>query len=250
MTSLWRHNSALNAGQLNVKFGADQACNIISWPNPADSRITSLGLSSRKAGLWVGRNIGEPQDDILRSMLACAADSVLVIVDLQERLAAAMVPAARADVIRNTRILMEAATRLGIPALVTEQYPKGLGPTVAQLFEKLPEATPRLEKTCFSCAGTESFSTALETTGRKQVILAGMEAHVCVLQSALELRAVRQCVFVVEDACCSRNQRHHANAMHRLRAAGVVVTNTESVVFEWLRDARHEHFKAMSALLR
>jgi len=183
-------------------------------------------------------------------MLARSADSVLVIIDLQERLAAAMVPAARTGVIRNTRILLEAATRLGIPILVTEQYPKGLGPTAAPIVEMLPGATPRLEKTCFSCAGTESSSTALETTGRMQVILAGMEAHVCVLQSALELRAVRQGVFVIEDACCSRNQKHHANAMHRLRAAGVVVTNTESVIFEWLRDARHEHFKAISALLR
>jgi nicotinamidase-related amidase len=183
-------------------------------------------------------------------MLARSADSVLVIVDLQERLAAAMVPVARTGVIRNARILLQAATRLGIPVLVTEQYPKGLGPTAAQIIEMLPEGTPRLEKTGFSCAGTEPFSTALEASGRTQVILAGMEAHVCVLQSALELRSVRQAVFVVEDACCSRNQEHHANAMHRLRAAGVIVTNTESVVFEWLRDARHEHFKAISARLR
>jgi nicotinamidase-related amidase len=183
-------------------------------------------------------------------MLAHAADSVLVIIDLQERLAAAMVPALQMGVIRNVRIMLEAATRLGIPVLVTEQYPKGLGPTVAQVAEMLPGGTPRLEKTCFSCVGAERFVTALEASGRTHVILAGMEAHVCVLQSALELRAVRQGVFVVEDACCSRNQEHHANAMHRLRAAGVVVTNTESVIFEWLRDARHEHFKAISAILR
>ncbi len=183
-------------------------------------------------------------------MLARATDSVLVIVDLQERLAAAMVPAVRAGVIRNARILLEAATRLGIPVLVTEQYPKGLGPTTAQVGEMLPAGTPRFEKTSFSCASTEPFSKALEDSGRTQVILAGMEAHVCVLQSALELRAVRQGVFVIEDACCSRNREHHANAMCRLRTAGVLVTNTESVVFEWLRDARHEHFKAISALLR
>ncbi|HVP48778.1 MAG TPA: hydrolase [Bryobacteraceae bacterium] len=183
-------------------------------------------------------------------MLACAADSVLVIIDLQERLSAAMNPAVRTSVIRNVRILLGAAKFLGIPTFVTEQYPKGLGPTAAQVAEMLPGNTPRFEKTCFSCAGAASFSTALKESGRTQVILAGMEAHVCVLQSALELLAVRQGVFVVEDACCSRNQEHHANAMHRLRAAGVWVTNTESVVFEWLRDARHEHFKAISALLR
>lgn len=187
---------------------------------------------------------------LLTSMLARAADSVLVIIDLQERLAAAMNPAVRASVIRNVRILLGAATRLGVPTLVTEQYSKGLGPTAAPVVEMLPEGTPRLEKTCFSCVGAAAFSTALEQSGRTQVILAGMEAHVCVLQSALELQAARHDVFVVEDACCSRNQEHHANAMHRLRAAGVVATNTESVVFEWLRDARHEHFKEVSALLR
>jgi nicotinamidase-related amidase len=183
-------------------------------------------------------------------MLARATDSVLVIIDLQERLAAAMSPAVRTSVIRNVRILLEAARLLGVPALVTEQYPKGLGPTAAQVAEMLPGGTPRFEKTCFSCAGAASFSAALKESGRTQVILAGMEAHVCVLQSAMELLAVNHGVFVVEDACCSRNQEHHTNAMHRLRAAGAWVTNTESVVFEWLRDARHEHFKAISALLR
>ena len=183
-------------------------------------------------------------------MLARAADSVLVIVDMQERLAAAMIPAVRAGVMRTARVLLQAAGRLGIPVVVTEQYPKGLGPTATQILEMLPGGTPRLEKTCFSCAGTESFSKALQASGRTQVILAGMEAHVCVLQSALELRAVRQDVFVVEDACCSRNPDHHVNAAHRLRASGVIVTNTESVIFEWLRDARHDHFKDISALLR
>jgi nicotinamidase-related amidase len=187
---------------------------------------------------------------MIESMLARAGDSTLVLIDVQERLAAAMAPAARAGVIRNARILLEAAARLGVPVLATEQYPKGLGPTAAELVEMLPAGTPRVEKTCFSSAGAEPFSAALEAIGRPQAILFGMESHVCVLQSALELRAVRPEVFVVEDACCSRNEQNHANAMRRLRAAGVVVTNTESVVFEWLRDARHEQFKAISALLR
>jgi nicotinamidase-related amidase len=176
-------------------------------------------------------------------LLARAADSTLVIIDIQERLAAAMRPDALAGVVRSARILMEAASRLGIPLILTEQYPKGLGTTVAGVLEELPAGAQRLEKTCFSAA-------ALETAGRPQVILVGMEAHVCVLQSALELRAAGRQVFVVEDGCCSRDPRNHANAMQRMRAAGVVVANTESVAFEWLKDARHEHFKAISALLR
>lgn len=184
------------------------------------------------------------------SMLACAGGSVLVMIDIQERLAAAMVPAARTGVYRNARILLEAAARLGVPVLATEQYPQGLGRMPDELVEALPAGTPRLEKTCFSCHGAQQFMSALEAAGRPQVILAGMEAHVCVLQSALELRAAGRQVFAVEDACCSRNQQNHANAMHRMRAAGVTVTNTESVLFEWLRDARHEHFKAISALLK
>jgi nicotinamidase-related amidase len=187
---------------------------------------------------------------MIDSMLARSADSVLVVIDIQERLSAVMLPAARARMIRNTRILLEAAARLGVPALVTEQYPKGLGPTEAEVAGMLPPGTPRLEKTCFSSASSEPFTAALAAGGRSQVVIAGMESHVCVLQSALELRAGREEVFVVEDACCSRSQENHANAMRRLRAAGVVVTNTESVLFEWLRDARHEHFKAISALLR
>jgi nicotinamidase-related amidase len=184
------------------------------------------------------------------SMLVRASDSILVAVDLQASLAGAMDPAALSQVVRNTQILLQAAGRLGVPAVVTEQYPRGLGPTLGELTRILPADTLRLEKTCFSCAGSEAFSAALESAARPQTVLVGMEAHVCVLQTALDLLASGREVFVVEDACCSRNQSHHTNAMHRLRASGVVVTNSESVLFEWLRDARNEHFKAISALIR
>lgn len=182
-------------------------------------------------------------------MLAEASDSVLVIVDLQERLAKAMDPVSFQAVFLNTGILLQAARALGVPVLATEQYPKGLGRTVAALNPLLPAAPP-FEKTCFSCAADESFLGALRTAGRTQVVIAGMEAHVCVLQSALQLRTSGREVFVIEDACCSRKAANHANAMHRLRSAGVVVTNTESVVFEWLRDAGHPQFKAISALMK
>jgi len=176
-------------------------------------------------------------------LLVSAGDSVLIVVDLQERLSAAMPAAERDLAIANTRLLLTAASRLGVPVLLTEQYPKGLGPTVGPVAEALPAGATRREKTCFSGA-------ALDQSGRSQAILAGMESHVCILQSALELIETGRQVFVVEDACCSRAAPNHANAMERMRAGGVVVTNTESVLFEWLRDARHEHFKAISALLR
>jgi nicotinamidase-related amidase len=183
-------------------------------------------------------------------MLADAAGSLLAVIDMQERLAAAMDPSILRGVVKNTGILLQSAGRLGIPVVISEQYPKGLGPTAAEVLNMLPPANVRIEKTRFSCACEEGLVQAVQSAGRRQVIVAGMEAHVCVLQSALELRASGHEVFVVADACCSRSAENHANAMHRLRAAGVVVTNTESTVFEWLRDARHEHFKALSALLR
>lgn len=182
-------------------------------------------------------------------MLAEAADSVLVIVDLQDRLAAAMDSVVFQALSMNAGILIKAARALGVPVLSTEQYPKGLGRTVPALSALLPAAPP-FEKTCFSCAADESFLGALRAAGKTQVVIAGIETHVCVLQSALQLRSTGCEVFVVEDACCSRNAANHVNAMHRLRAAGVIVTNTESVVFEWLRDARNAEFKAISALMR
>lgn len=91
---------------------------------------------------------------------------------------------------------------------------------------------------------------ALNTSGRTQVILAGMETHVCILQTALELKRADREVFVIEDAVCSRTEEHHQNALARLRHSDVVVTNTESVLFEWLRDASHAEFKNISRLIR
>jgi nicotinamidase-related amidase len=173
--------------------------------------------------------------------LARAGASALVVIDLQERLAAAM--PMREPVVRATGILLEAAARLDIPVLVSEQYPKGLGATVMELACKLPEGTPRIEKTCFSACA------ALPLT-RPQVVLTGMEAHVCVLQTALELLAAGREVFVVSDAVCSRTEANYSNALARMQAAGIIVTNTESVIFEWLRDAAHEHFRALSKLIR
>lgn len=183
-------------------------------------------------------------------MLADASNSLLVLIDVQERLAAAMDPAGMQSLTKNAAILLQSAACLGVPILATEQYRKGLGPTIAPLASLLPETVQPLEKTTFSCACDRSFADRLQSLGLRQAILAGMESHVCVLQSALELRQSDYEVFVVADACCSRNPRNHANAMDRLRAAGVVVTNTESVVFEWLRNAGHASFKALSALLR
>lgn len=176
-----------------------------------------------------------------RAPLAHAAESALVVIDVQERLAAVM--AARDTVVRKAGILVEAAVRLGVPVVVTEQYPKGLGHTVEELAAKLPESAVRIEKTSFSAC------TGLPLTAA-QVVIVGMEAHVCVLQTAVELAAAGREVFVVGDAVCSRADENHANALARMQTAGIVITNTESVLFEWLRDASHEHFRELSKLVR
>jgi nicotinamidase-related amidase len=176
-----------------------------------------------------------------QAKLLRAADSELVVVDIQERLAAVM--PTRDAVVRAVGILLEAAARLNIPVRVSEQYPKGLGRTVAEVATQAPQDATKAEKTAFSACG------ALPVE-RRQVVLTGMETHVCVLQTALELAVEGREVFVVADAVCSRTEANYNNALARMQAAGVVVTNTESVLFEWLRDAAHPEFRTISKLIR
>lgn len=182
--------------------------------------------------------------------LLCQADqSVLLVIDIQQRLAGAMPDKVLQSVIRHTGLLLKAAGLLDIPVVSTEQYPKGLGDTLDDIQQHINNDT-RIEKTCFSCCGATGFEPALSKICRKQVILIGMESHVCVLQTAMELKAQAYDVFVVNDATCCRDKQNHKNALQRMRQAGIVISNTESVLFEWLRDAKHPHFKTISQLLR
>lgn len=183
-------------------------------------------------------------------LLLSADQSVLILVDVQVRLAAAMPDADRARVLRQGTALLRGADLLQVPVIVSEQYPKGLGPTEPALAAAFPATAAIVEKTCFACSGEERFREAFAVLGRRQVVIAGMEAHVCVLQTALALHADGHDVFVVEDAVSSRDPANRHNAMNRLRQAGVTVVNTESVLFEWLRDATHTQFKAVSALIK
>lgn len=183
-------------------------------------------------------------------MLCRAERCVLAVVDMQTRLAQAMVPEEFEEVLRNTRSLLISALRLSIPVLVTQQYPKGLGNLHPDLNGVLPAAARIIDKTQFSCCGAPGYREALSATGRRQVVVVGMEAHVCVLQTAAALRDEGYEVFVVEDAVCSRSRTKRDNALARLRHAGIAVSNVESVLFEWLRDAGHEHFKELSKLIR
>jgi hypothetical protein len=153
-----------------------------------------------------------------------------------------------ADVVKNCTILLQSATLLEIPTIFTEQYPKGLGPTVPELALYMDGKKP-VEKIAFSCCGEPAFNRQL-LGDHQQVILAGMEAHICLLQTALDLLAQGKTVFVLEDAVISRNPENKRNALNRMRDAGVIISNTESLVFEWLGLAEGDAFKKISQLIR
>ena len=173
--------------------------------------------------------------------------SQVVFIDIQEKLVDVMIKNEIKKVIDASTILIEAAKILEVPCLYTEQYPKGLGPTVKKIKSLLPH--PPIEKKAFSCLDEPSFKSHL-VKSRPQIILCGLETHICILQTALALKALGKKVFVVEDATLSRSNLNHQNAIHRLRSEGVVITNTESVVFEWLSVAEGDHFKAIVKLIK
>ncbi|MGB4599106.1 MAG: hydrolase [Trichlorobacter sp.] len=178
-----------------------------------------------------------------------AEQSVLVVIDVQERLCKAMDEQVLRQLTDNTNVLLEAAAELQIPVAVTEQYLKGLGPTVPALAEKLG-TSPRHEKMAFSCCGCTDFVEQLRASGRRQIVITGMETHVCVLQTVLELLDAGYLVQVVRDAVMSRSRRNWDTALEEMRQAGAVITCTESVLFQWLRVAGTEPFKKLSKLVK
>ena len=177
-------------------------------------------------------------------------DSLLLCVDIQDRLLAAMVEPARTRMLDNTEHLLKTSVMLDIPVFYTEQYPVGLGPTTERLKRVMPATARHFDKTHFSCCSADDFREALHDTHKRQVVVTGMETHICVLQTVMELRDDGYEVFVVDDAVCSQRMAHWKSALHRLRQAGAIVAPTESILFEWLRDSGDKHFKAVSALLR
>jgi nicotinamidase-related amidase len=183
-------------------------------------------------------------------MLLEAGKSTLLLVDMQERLLPAMTGGSEAEA--RCAILLKAAQALDVPVNVSEQYPKGLGQTLPRLRAELGSA-PVFEKLSFSCWRDAALKAHLIThheSGRPLVILAGIEAHVCVLQTAADLSAAGFGVFAVADAMASRAASSHALALDRMRQNGVAVINTEMAVFELLGRAGTPEFKALSALVR
>lgn len=177
--------------------------------------------------------------------------SQLLIIDAQERLAAVMRKDDLAVTVANINRLVEAARVLEIPIISTEQYPKGLGPTVEAVRTNLPDDVVPTQKTCFSCCTASGFEHNLSREpDRRQVIMVGMEAHICIIQTASGLQRWGYQVFVAADAVCSRHPGNRDNALERMRHCGIHVTNTESIAFEWVGDSTHEKFKQVSRLFK
>src|SRR4051812_16282278 len=171
-------------------------------------------------------------------------NSALLVIDIQDKLLA-KIPAA-AELVRNAGFLLDVAALLDVPVRATEQYPKGLGPTTAEVARRLPT---RSEKIAFSCCGAGTLLEELEILLRPNVVLVGMETHVCVAQTALDLLAAGLNVFLPVDAVAARFDVDHATALRRLELAWAVPTTAEAVAFEWLADAAHPQFKAVSRLV-
>jgi len=178
-------------------------------------------------------------------------ETLVAVIDVQEGLASAMAQARMADVARGIPILLAAAKLLGAPVLATEQYPKGLKPTILPVREKLEQlGVVPLEKTVFSAADVPEFQKRLEQLAPKSVVVVGMETHVCVYQTVRDLRARGLEVFVPVDAVASRRDEDRAVGLALCERAGAVPTSVETVVFDWLGKAGTDVFREISKLVR
>jgi len=206
---------------------------------------------------WIETEYLRRRERLLRARAA------LLVVDIQERLVAVMPPEIAAQVIKNTTILIGAAARLGIPIVVSQQYPKGLGQTVPELASALAAAEEehgaavyRFDKIEFSAAASPAFQALppAEKIGammtREQWIVCGMETHVCVYQTVRDLVGPACAVHVAADAACSRTKANWRTGLALTREVGALVTSTEAVVFDLLGQAGTDEFKALSKMIK
>lgn len=175
-----------------------------------------------------------------------SGNTLVLVVDIQERLMPVLQqPQAFTQACRT---LLSGTALLGVPALVTEQYPKGLGHTVADVRLMLKD-TPVFEKTRFSAATPEVME-AIAAAGREHIVLIGCETHICVLQTAQDLLAAGKAVYVPQECVSSRTAANIANGLAQIQAAGGRIGNVESLLFQLLEDAKHPQFKAVSKLIQ
>ncbi|MDD4859079.1 MAG: hydrolase [Dehalococcoidales bacterium] len=182
-----------------------------------------------------------------KPLLLTADNTVLVLVDVQVKLARVMFD--RENLITNLQKLIKGAQALGVPVIMTEQYPQGLGPTIPEVAELLKDIKP-VAKLSFSCCGDETFLKGFKTLNRKQVLIAGIEAHVCVYQTAIDLLGAGYEVQVVADAVSSRSEANKELALQKMNRNGAAITSTEMVLFELLKSAKSEKFKEISQIVK
>jgi len=175
------------------------------------------------------------------------SDCCLVVVDVQGKLAQLMV--GKEALFRSIRILIQAAQILEIPILWCQQVPEALGPTAPEIAELLTGGTP-IDKASFSCCGQEQFNAELNALDREQVLLCGIESHVCVYQTAMDLMEGGLEVTIVADAVSSRTEQNRQTALARLAAEGAHISSTEMALFELLRTAKHPRFKDIARLVK
>jgi len=180
-------------------------------------------------------------------MLIQFKDSILILVDYQERLVPVIENGQCA--LEKSRLLLKTALRLSVPVLITEQYPKGLGPTTRKILDLAPQVSP-IEKISFSAMQEGAFARALKDSGRRQVVIAGMETHVCLLQTAMDIHVSGYDLFLVRDACGSRRGEDKETAIARLAGQGVTVCTAEMVFFEWLHHAATPQFRDLLPLVK
>ena len=176
-----------------------------------------------------------------------AEDTVLLVIDAQEKLMAAMDHTPQ--VLKNTKLLLLAAQQLDFPVVVTEQYPQGLGATSAELLEAMPQGWTRIEKSAFDAAGPELLG-VLSALGRKSVVVCGTETHVCVYQTTRSLLEQGYQVFLVQDAVCSRFTHNYKSGLALMREMGAVVLTAEGAVFDLLKVSGTPAFKVLSKALK
>ncbi len=173
-------------------------------------------------------------------------ESILMVIDIQEKLLLAMKHGKK--VVKNTNILLQIAKALEIPVVVTEQYPKGLGNTVGDVMINTQEIKAYEKLTFSGC--TSEVAQELEKKDKGKVIIVGMETHVCVFQTVRELLRLGYQVFVVSDAVCSRSKENFKNGMSLMKDMGAVITNTETVFFDLMKEAGTPEFKELSKLIK
>src|SRR2546423_12793131 len=174
--------------------------------------------------------------------------TALAVVDMQESFRRPIHDFA--EVAARIALVAHAAQLLGVPLVVTEQYPKGLGRTASEIRAVLPEGLEPIEKTAFSSCGAQKFVSQLERAGARQVILCGIEAHVCVNQTAHDLLARGFKVHLLTDCISSRTAQNKQVGVEKMLKSGALPSSTETALFELMRDARHEQFKAIQKLIK